>query len=453
MTTSIYKKLVSLSNVFYNEGLEKAAVRDLTGAIESLHTSLKLDKNNINARNLLGLVYYETGEVVAALSEWVISKNLQPSDKIADDYMDMVRNSPSKLEDINQTIKKFNIALNYCHQDSLDLAVIQLKKVLSLNPGFIKAHLLLALLYLKAGNWDRAKVEAKKVIKLDTGNTLARRYLKEADSMLLPGESGKLVSDIAASEKDDVIRYNSGNEMIIQPLKKSALTRTGSIWGIVLGIVLGIAASCFLILPQRIESITHNNKEKIAQISEESDAKSAKIGENEQQIATLTKQVEELQSVVAGYEGVDSTSESMNALMKAVNVYLEDSSNVEGIADTLKNVDLEVIGDKVSPEFNTLYETLMSKVGPQLATSYYNTGYDAYKAKKYEEAIANLSKACQYDENNVNAFYNLANSYYQNGDIDKAKEKYNEVITKFPDTQSAKGAETKLAEINNKTGN
>ena len=142
----------------------------------------------------------------------------------------------------------------------------------------------------------------------------------------------------------------------------------------------------------------------------------------------------------------------MNALMKAVNVYLEDSSNVEGIADTLKNVDLEVIGDKVSPEFNTLYETLMSKVGPQLATSYYNTGYDAYKAKKYEEAIANLSKACQYDENNVNAFYNLANSYYQNGDIDKAKEKYNEVITKFPDTQSAKGAETKLAEINNKTG-
>ena len=148
MTTSIYKKLVSLSNVFYNQGLEKAAVRDLTGAIESLHTSLKLDKNNINARNLLGLVYYETGEVVAALSEWVISKNLQPSDNIADDYMDMVRNSPSKLEDINQTIKKFNIALNYCHQDSLDLAVIQLKKVLSLNPGFIKAHLLLALLYL-----------------------------------------------------------------------------------------------------------------------------------------------------------------------------------------------------------------------------------------------------------------------------------------------------------------
>ena len=141
-------RLASLSNRFYNEGLEKASVRDMTGAINSLRDSLKFNKNNIDARNLLGLIYYETGEVVPALSEWVISKNLKAEDNIADSYMDMVRNNPSELETINQTIKKFNIALNYCHQDSLDLAVIQLKKVLSLNSKFIKAHLLLALLYL-----------------------------------------------------------------------------------------------------------------------------------------------------------------------------------------------------------------------------------------------------------------------------------------------------------------
>ena len=105
MAIATSKKLESFSNFFYNDGLEKAGVRDLTGAIESLQQSLRMDKNNIDARNLLGLVYYETGEVVAALSEWVISKNLRPEDNIADDYMDMVRNSPSKLEDINQTIK------------------------------------------------------------------------------------------------------------------------------------------------------------------------------------------------------------------------------------------------------------------------------------------------------------------------------------------------------------
>ncbi len=445
-------RLESLSNRFYNEGLEKAQVRDMTGAINSLRDSLKFNKNNIDARNLLGLIYYETGEVVPALSEWVISKNLQPEDNIADSYMDNVRNNPSELETINQTIKKFNIALNYCHQDSLDLAVIQLKKVLSLNSKFIKAHLLLALLYLKNGNWDRAKIESQKALKLDSGSVIAKRYLKEADSMLLPGESGKLVSDVAAAESDDVIRYNSGNEMIIQPVKKSAISRSNNIWGILLGIVLGVAVACFLILPQRVQSINSNNQEKIARISEESDAKSAQIVEYEQQVTKLKQQIEGLSEQVTDYEGVDSTSAAMNSLMKAVNIYMEDSSDIEGMADAMKGLDLDAISGDVSPEFTGLYDLLMTKVGPDLADSYYKTGYDAYKSEDFETAIANLSKAYQYDNTNVNTLYYLGNAYYASGDTDKAKEVYDAVITNFPDTKSAQEAETKLAEINNSNG-
>ncbi len=446
------KKLESLSNRYYNEGLEKATVRDMTGAVESLRQSLKLNKNNIDARNLLGLVYYETGEAVPALSEWVISKNLQPEDNLADSYMDMVRSNPGQFDNINQTIKKFNIALNYCHQDSLDLAVIQLKKVLSLNPGFIKAHLLLALLYLKNGNFDRAKIESQKALKLDTGNLLAKRYLKEADSMLLPGESGKLVSDVASSESDEVIRYNSGNEMIIQPVKKSAIARSNSIWGILLGIVLGVAVASFLILPQRIQSINSKNQEKIAQISEESDSKSAQIVAYEQQIASLKEEIDALGATVTEYEGVDSTSAAMNSLMKAVNIYMEDSQNYEGMAEALANIDLDVIKGDVSAEFTSLYDSLMTQVGPQLAKSYYNTGYEAYKNEDFETAITNLSKAYQYDSTNVNTLYYLGNAYNDSGDTDKAKEIFDAVITEFPGTKSAAAAETKLAEINNSNG-
>ena len=57
-----YKRIVRLSNRYYNEGLEKARVRDLTGAAASLKLSLKCNKNNVQARNLLGLVFFETGE-------------------------------------------------------------------------------------------------------------------------------------------------------------------------------------------------------------------------------------------------------------------------------------------------------------------------------------------------------------------------------------------------------
>ena len=131
--------------------MEKAGVRDLSGAIESLKISLRFNKLNIDARNLLGLIYYEMGEVVTALTEWVISKNYQPKDNLASRYLDEVQKNQARLDSVNQTIKKYNQALLYCKQNSRDLAIIQLKKVLSLNPKLVSGHQLLALLYIQEG--------------------------------------------------------------------------------------------------------------------------------------------------------------------------------------------------------------------------------------------------------------------------------------------------------------
>ena len=76
----VYKKTARVSDAYYNSGLYKARVRDLTGAVESLKISLMVNKYNTNARNLLGLVYCEMGDVVEALSQWVVSKNFAPED-------------------------------------------------------------------------------------------------------------------------------------------------------------------------------------------------------------------------------------------------------------------------------------------------------------------------------------------------------------------------------------
>ena len=82
-----YNKIIRLSNTLYNDGLKKAKVRDLSGAAYSLRKSLQFYKANIQARNLLGLVYYEMGEVVDALSEWVISRSLKPENNPAEQYL------------------------------------------------------------------------------------------------------------------------------------------------------------------------------------------------------------------------------------------------------------------------------------------------------------------------------------------------------------------------------
>lgn len=183
-----YKKIMKTSNALYNDGLEKAKVRDLSGAVTSLKLAVKYNKRNIQARNLLGLVYFEMGEAVLALSEWVISKNLEGTKNIADDYIRILQSNPTQLDTINQTLKKYNQALSYCHMDSQDLAIIQLKKVLSINQNLIAGYQLLALLYITSEEYIKARHILLKAIKIDANNTTILTYLKEVDRALAEQE-------------------------------------------------------------------------------------------------------------------------------------------------------------------------------------------------------------------------------------------------------------------------
>lgn len=444
---ALYKRIIYISNRFYNDGLERAGVRDLTGAITSLRQSLKFDKNNVEARNLLGLVYFETGEVVAALSEWVISKNLRPKKNIADDYISMIQTNQNRLDTINQTIKKYNQALTYCNQESLDLAVIQLKKVLSLNPKFIRAHQLLALLYINNEEWERAKRELGKCLEIDTNNTATLRYLKEVDEMLLPEEGVKNTPKKKKSE--DVVKYQSGNETIIQPVNMKEGRGVTSLLNLAIGLAIGIAIAFFLILPARIQTAKAGIDEELRKVSEQSDSKTATIDELQQQLGELQAQNETLQQDLTAYMGQDGTVQSVESLMKAAGAYLTDPDDVTVVADYLTEIEEEQAQEEEeqSEAFESLYNTLLALIGPKVAESYDEDGHAAFWAGNYEDAIPNLERAFQYDATNGQALFDLANSYYRMGDEEKARELYQQVIELFPNTEKADKSKATLAEI------
>lgn len=254
---SRYCRLFQTSNAYYNEGLEKARVRDLSGAVISLRQSLKINKKNTDARNLLGLVQFEMGEVVEALSQWVLSRNFQKEDNLASYYIEEIQKNPARLSAINTTIKKYNQSLFYCEQGSYDLAVIQLKKILSTNRNLIKGHQLLALLYMKMDDYGRARSELDMVIEIDNSNTRALRYLKELDDA-----EGKQPRRKAPNPKEEVqvgkdsIAYVSGNETIIQPIGVKDNTGLHSVINVAIGLAIGVAVMWFLIMPaqQRLKS-------------------------------------------------------------------------------------------------------------------------------------------------------------------------------------------------------
>lgn len=437
---SLYKKIMYVSNMYYNEGLEKAGVRDLSGAINSLRQSLKFNKNNIEARNLLGLVYFEMGEAVAALSEWVISKNLRSEKNIADDYIEMIQSNASRLDVLNQTIKKYNQAYTYCTQGSKDLAVIQLKKVLSMNPRLVRAHQLLALLYIDGEQWDRAKRELKKCLDIDRNNTLALRYMKEVKLMLTPDEAAKTAGK---RKNEDFVRYQSDNEIIIQPLNVKDTKRSGftTLLNIGLGILIGLAATYFLIVPARLAEVRNETNSKIAEIGNQLDAKTATITDLESQVSQLEAENSGLKQELEGYVGADGTLSTIDNLLEAASAYLETEDVVQA-GESLEAIAAGVDVTQTSEAFQKLYSTLLAVIGPELSQNYYNEGMTSYNDKRYQDAIASLIRAVYYDAENMEALYHLGNAYRENGDKEEAIAAYDKVIELFPGTNRARSSQS-----------
>ncbi|MGN1148327.1 MAG: tetratricopeptide repeat protein [Lachnospiraceae bacterium] len=444
---SLYKRIMKVSNMYYNEGLEKAGVRDLTGAVVSLRQSLKFNKNNVEARNLLGLVYFEMGEVVAALSEWVISKNLRPQKNIADDYIDMIQSNAARLDTINQTIKKYNQALVYCTQDSKDLAIIQLKKVLSLNPKFIRAHQLLALLYIDSEQWEKAKRELDKCCRIDSNNTLTLRYMKEVDSMLVPDEAGKTGGK---RKNEEAVRYQSDNEIIIQPLNVKEPKHTGlnTLFNIGIGLVLGIASMFFLILPSAVSAEREKAQADVRAANEQLDVKTSTIATMQQQIDDLTAENEKLHEELDGYVGTDGTLKTIDNLLQGTAEYLQ-TGDVQAAAAYLDMIAADVNMEETSEAFRLLYQSLLEKIGPEMSEAYYASGNAAYQDGDYEQAIADLTKAVNYNAENGDALFTLGNAYRQSGKNAEAIEIYQKVIDLLPGTQRANRAQNYIDQLSN----
>lgn len=422
----LYSRMLKLSNAYYNEGLEKAKVRDLSGAVLALRESLKINKKNTNARNLLGLVYYEMGMAVEALTQWIISRSFQSSKNIADEYIESIQNNPARLDTVNTSLRKYNQALVYCQQGSYDLAIIQLKKVLSVNGKLLDAHLLLALLYMKVENYARARNEIKKVLAVDCNNTQALRYLKE-----LNRETDK--DQPKEEEKNkDYIAYTRDNETIIQPVGVKDNSGFHAILNVVIGLVIGVAVMGLLIMPALQSKKSGELNKAVAEYSDQVDAKSATLDSLKQENESLKQQAEE--ATKAASDAADKVS-SYEELLKAYASYSAGDS-----AAALQ--ELEAINqDTLSDDAKTLYSSVFSEVGVTAVNDLYKTGYAAYEKGDYDTAIADLGKCYELDNTQGDALYFLARSYHKSGDTENAKIYYQKVIEEFPNTRKATDAE------------
>lgn len=421
----IFKRVVRISNSYYNDGLQKAQVRNLSGAIISLRQSLKFYKYNIQARNLLGLVYYEMGEVVDALSEWVISANYQPEDNQAKKYIEQIHHNRNQLETINQTIKKYNQALLYCKQDSKDLAVIQLRKVLSLNPKLVKGHQLLALLYLEEGHLEKAKKSLRDAGRIDTDNTTTLRYLKEVNRRIKEKGGDK------KKKNDDLISCQSGNETIIMPKRFRESSMWANLLYIIIGLVVGVAVTSFLVVPNIKNQAKQEAKQQLLSANDTISTNGQTINGLNDQIDSLKSQLEEEQNK---NNGVAEQIASYEALLNAYVTYT--SGDIVKTGEALEAINTNDLSDTAKQT----YDTLNAAIADPYKEALYNQAYSSYSSGDYDNAIPSFQKLVGLDESyrDGSAAYYLAQSFRKSGDVASATQYYQYVIDNYPGTEKAR---------------
>lgn len=421
------QKIQYAANGFYNRGLELAKERDLSGAAECLKRALQFNKYHTDARNLLGLIFYEMGETSDALIQWVISINLQPEENLADRYLDKVQRKPGQLEHESQLIKKYNQALVHAQNGSDDLAVLQLKRIVEEKPNYVKAHLLLALLYMSHEDYTKAGKSLYKVLQIDKNNRRAERYMEYVKSRTGKAdvEKRKLKNAFSHREMED-------NDVILPPTYKEN-TGWQSIINIGIGLILGVVVVLFMILPARDRSLNykHNQEmrtyaDKLNLANQEADRLRKEAleyaGEKEKAEADLENLIGDSGSTLVQYQTLAQILQAYRKedFQTAVKLYIDmDMSKITD--ETMTGILAEIEADMAANAPDVL-ETLAAQS---------TEAGDADTALRYYE------KYMEFNDRNPQIIFNMAMIYKNKGDEETSDQLFGQVIMNFEDSELA----------------
>ncbi len=430
----VAKKIIYSSNWHYNQGLAKAQIRDLTGAIGELTQALKYNKRNTDARNLLGLIYYHMGEVMTGLGEWVISVHFQQENNIASDYIAQIENDQDQLLHDNKIIRQYNQALNYALDDNEDMAIIELKQAVNMSPSYVKANQLLGLLYMKRGQYSAARKALSNAVKVDRNNITTLNYMKELNR--LQGRTGR-----DRKKKEEKLEINDPTPIIIEENTDQEYDNysTGffSFINVLIGIVIGAAVIWLLVVPSVTRSKTTEYNQAVVEYS-------AQISDRNKTIDELQTELEELQITVAEYEAnaeetVDDAGASEARLIEAVNEYLQE--NITDCGMILAEIDSSAL---VSSSERKIYDFLRDASVDSVIRTLYSDALECYENEDYLDALEGFIKVLRMDNTYSNAIYYMGRTYDQLGDAVNAASYYRRLLISYPGSAWAEDAQRYL---------
>lgn len=348
-------------------------------------------------------------------------------------------------EDVRNSIILYNKALNNIRISSEDIAIIELKKAVSLNPHFHEAMNLLGVCYSYTKEYEKAAEIFKKVVEAENNSVKALEYLKllggdpesrNVHKSAVPKKSNAVV------EKKQVVKPQEKKRAEVSPknpvFKSFDFQREIIKYGI--GFLAGALVVFLIGLPFRGGGRTPAPPEN----TENQTPAVTPANEYESKYNQLNGEYQKLQQ---DFQQVSSELEyyrSVSKLEQASSLY--SARNYEGAADLLVSLRTAGLKDAEKDKF----ENLSRDVFPRAAWAVYQEGRNFFNNQNYTEAAVKMAKVQDYGgewDYVPDSLYKLGVSYIKLNEKEKALECFKKLKEKYPNSQSAKDADVAAAEI------
>lgn len=416
--TVLYMATVRLSDKMHNQGLERLKNGDLYHGIQALTKSVAINKNNVPSRNLLGLALFEAGHIGEALKHWIISQSMLKEDNPATKYIENAHKNARQLERLNDAAYMFNQALGHIKQKSDDLAIIQLKKAVEINPRFVDALNLLTLCYLIQNDRDRATATAERVLSIDAFNPIAQNYY----SILNPGKKPPRLS----TTKQKTTPVNKPYKALGIDEKKQRSFHLSELLTFLIGVACTFAACYFLLYPA-LESGHESDLQIQAEIlADTQNEYRAELARLESDIEELEQRVSEKEAENERFEEKLSYEERINQVNHAYLSFLgigsaaneENLAALRRIVNTLEDFDHSDLPSDIIQRVTTIIDDAYPRIG----TDYYNAGLSSFNAPRdsymARQHLENARRFLREDSAQWNRLlFMLGTLYYDEDDL------------------------------------
>jgi len=421
----------------HNDGLERLKAGDIFHGIQALTKSISINKNNVSARNLLGLALYEIGHIGDALKHWETSVTMLEDENPATQYIEAINKSSRRLENMSEAIIMFNRALAHITQKSDDLAIIQLKKAVELNPSFVDALNLLTLCYLIQNDRDRATAIAERVLALDIFNPVALNYY----NILNPGKArAGRIATASPKKKPPPPRPmppSAPYRAIGVEEKKPRNFHFAELFAFLIGVGLTLAVSYFLLVPA-FES---------AREAERGDAEITRVEQSQRYLARISEAEERHQQLlheiaihgvtITELETALSMAHRTNAVHDAFIMYQRgELREAVSAVERLNRTGLE-------HELQNRIDYILDNAFPALGEDYYNSGLASFNRNPRDAymALVQLQNARHFMVSTApqwnRLLFMLGVLYYDEGRLDEAYANLDELRTRAPGLPAA----------------